>query len=131
MNNKNLSGLNTLQIPLNRTFWILILCLTIGSGCSQKYIQKLFHNQLPFSQETLGIARELILLEETAIFQLYGKTGWTSRVNPEFGWTIGYIEKGNSVHFFATHVEQEESQKSLGIIEKEITIEILKELELL
>ena len=58
--------------------------------------------------------------------RLSGKTGWESGVDPDVGWFVGYVETDEKVIFFATNVDDEGSKKSLGVIRKEITLEILE-----
>lgn len=110
-------------------FW-LVGDLRISQFEQIEFLKKLYHHQLPFSPETMEIAKELILLEDTANFRLFGKTGWASSINPDVGWFIGYIEFGEDAYFFATNVEKEGSHKSLGGISREITLDILENLGL-
>lgn len=54
-----------------------------------------------------------MLLTDTSEYKLYGKTGWATTIdglavdsrNPDIGWFVGYVEKGDNVYFFATNVE--------------------------
>jgi beta-lactamase class D len=79
----------------------------------------------------MAVVRQIILLEQTDGYKLSGKTGWTSRVEPQIGWFVGYLETGEDVYFFATNVEKDGSTESLGQIGQQITREILKEMGLL
>jgi beta-lactamase class D len=74
---------------------------------------------------------EIIILEETEGYRLSGKTGWASSVDPDIGWFVGYLEKDEDHYYFATNVELEGSQSSLGKLSQEITMEILAKLEIL
>ena len=35
----------------------------------------------------------------------WAKTGWATRVKPQVGWYVGYVETSNDVWFFATNIE--------------------------
>jgi beta-lactamase class D len=94
-------------------------------------LQRLYEGELPFSERSMDIVREMIVLEEGEGYRLSGKTGWTSRVESHIGWFVGYLEVGDRVYFFATNVEREESSESLGWISREITEQVLREMGLL
>jgi beta-lactamase class D len=96
-----------------------------------QFLGRLYEGDLPFSDRAMDIVREIIVLEETDEYKLSGKTGWTSRVEPQIGWFVGYLEEDGNVYFFATNVEREETSESLGWVSLEITRKILEELGLL
>jgi len=93
-----------------------------------EFLRKLYAEQLPFSERTMRTVKEIIILEETENYRLSGKTGWSSSVDPDVGWFVGYLEKDDNVYFFATNVNQEGSVESLGKLSREITAEILQAL---
>jgi beta-lactamase class D len=95
------------------------------------FLRRLYEGDLPFSDRSIAIVRRIILLEQTAGYRLSGKTGWTSRVDPQIGWFVGYLEREGNVYFFATNVEKDESTESLGQMSQQITYEILGEMGLL
>ena len=79
----------------------------------------------------MAIVRQIILLEQTAEYELSGKTGWAGQVDPQIGWFVGYLERDGNVYFFATNVEKDKSTESLGWMSQQITREILAEIDLL
>jgi beta-lactamase class D len=89
------------------------------------FLERLYHEALPFSEETMKTVINIIVLEETPVYRLSGKTGWATSVNPDVGWFVGYVEKGGNVYYFATNVNLEGSVESLGKISQAITMEIL------
>jgi beta-lactamase class D len=95
------------------------------------FLRRLYEGSLPFSDRSMAVVRQIILLEKTAGYKLSGKTGWAGQVEPQIGWFVGYLETGGNVYFFATNVEKEGSTESLGQISQQITREILKEMGLL
>ena len=46
-----------------------------------------------------------MLIEQTPAFTLRAKTGWATRVEPQVGWYVGYIETPKNAWFFATNIE--------------------------
>jgi len=96
-----------------------------------QFLGRLYEGDLPFSDRAMDIVREIIVLEETEEYKLSGKMGWASRVEPQIGWFVGYLEEDGNVYFFATNVEREEASESLGWVSLEITRGILEEMGLL
>jgi beta-lactamase class D len=96
-----------------------------------EFLRRLVEGGLPFSPETMKTVKEIIILEETGNYQLSGKTGWSTQVNPDIGWFVGYVEVDEDIYYFATNVDHEGSEASLGKISQEITVEILTDLEIL
>ncbi len=46
--------------------------------------------------------------DSTEEYTLHSKTGWGSRVNPQIGWYVGYIEKANNTWIFALNIDQKQ-----------------------
>lgn len=57
------------------------------------FLQKLYREELPFSEDTMRTVKEIIVLEETDYYRLSGKTGWAISVDPDIGWFVGYLER--------------------------------------
>ena len=94
-----------------------------------QFLQKLYNNELPFSEKTMEQVKEIMLVEEGEGFKLFGKTGWASSVEPNIGWFVGYLEKGENVYFFATNFSSSEPDDNFSANGKTITKKILAELE--
>jgi beta-lactamase class D len=69
------------------------------------FLVKLYQNQLPFSQRSIDIVKDMIINEKTDNYVLRGKTGWAREVTPQRGWYVGYLERGNDVYFFALNLD--------------------------
>ena len=54
-----------------------------------------------------------------------------SSVNPSTGWIMGYLEKNDQVYFFTTNLKKEGAKENMGVISREITINILTEVDLI
>jgi beta-lactamase class D len=95
------------------------------------FLQRLYRNDLPFSARSLSLVKELMILEQTPAYTLRGKTGWigvgtTQRIEPEIGWLVGYLEKGDAVYFFATNIDIRNDKDPAARME--VTRRCLKEL---
>jgi len=95
--NQDISG------PID-SFW-LNGGLRISADEQVEFLKRLYMNDLPFSQRTMNIVKEIIVMEKTDSYQLSGKTGSAQQVTPHEGWYIGYLETNGDVYFFATNYE--------------------------
>lgn len=88
-------------------FWLNGL-LKITPQQQIQFLRRLYHNDLPFSERSLSIVKDIMINEKTPNYTIRGKTGWYgfgSKVTPSIGWYIGYLEKGNKTYFFATNID--------------------------
>jgi len=86
------------------TFW-LEGGLRISTDEQVEFLKRLYQGDLPFSQRSLNIVKEILVLEKTASYQLSGKTGSVQRLTPHEGWFMGYLETSGNVYFFAANFE--------------------------
>lgn len=73
-----------------------------------KFLQRLYQNELPFSERSLSIVKDILVNEKTPDYTIRGKTGWYGFGDdsiPNIGWYVGYLEKGENVYFFATNID--------------------------
>jgi beta-lactamase class D len=113
------------------TFW-LDGGLRISAEEQVDFLRRLYAGDLPFSERTLDIVRDILVLEETGKYRLSGKTGTTLRVETQVGWFVGYLERDGNVTFYATNIEQDQSAERLGgTICQEITRQVLGQMGLL
>lgn len=80
--------------------------LRITSAQQIDILRRLYHDDLPFSQRTMGIVKDIIILEETDAYIFRGKTGW----HDQTGWLVGYLEQDENVYFFATTIANMKSE---------------------
>ncbi|WP_084554929.1 class D beta-lactamase [[Phormidium ambiguum] IAM M-71] len=69
-----------------------------------EFLRRLESNELPFSERTLDLVKDIMIVERTPTYTLRGKTGWANSVNPNVGWFVGYLQQNNNVYFFATNL---------------------------
>jgi beta-lactamase class D len=88
-------------------FW-LTGGLRVSAEEQVEFLKRFYFNQLQLSERVVRVAKELLVMEETPSYRLSGKTGWAGLGDPsadQVGWLIGYVERGESVHFFAMNME--------------------------
>jgi beta-lactamase class D len=93
------------------------------------FLQRLYRQDLPFSQRTFDLVQDIMIFERTPNYILRGKTGWANSVKPNIGWFVGYLEQNNNVYFFATNIYINDTDDAAARIE--ITRRSLKALGLL
>jgi len=113
-------------------FW-LGSSLLISANEQVEFLKRLQRNDLPFSQRSMQIVKEILILEKNESYILRGKTGFSTEVNGLVaGWFVGYLERGSNVYFFATNITgPEEEGDRIFRRRKEICLSILRELGLL
>jgi len=70
-----------------------------------EFLQKLYNSKLSVSDKTIATMKRLMVIEENADYKLSGKTGWAIRNENNYGWFVGYVEKGKDVYYIATNIE--------------------------
>lgn len=105
------------------TFW-LDGSLQISAIEQVTFLKKVYQQSFPFSTSSYEILQQIMLIEKTPTFTIRAKTGWATRLTPQIGWYVGYIETANDVWFFAMNLDINEKNK-LGLRQK-LTLEALK-----
>lgn len=88
--------------------------LRISAQEQVDFLRRLWAGELPVSERSAAIVRDLMLLDEGPGWRLYGKTG-TAEVTPtrELGWLVGTVERvredgsGPDVSLYALNMEGE------------------------
>ncbi|MCG9792940.1 class D beta-lactamase [Flavobacterium algicola] len=71
------------------------------------FLERLYYSKLPISKRTENIMKDIMQIEKTENYVLSGKSGWGMRGEINNGWLVGYLETNNSVYFFATNIEKQ------------------------
>lgn len=103
--------------------------LRISADEQVTFLRRLTAGDLPFSERSIRIVKELIVLEETDTYRLSGKTGYTVKDGVSIGWFVGYVEKQGAVYYFALNIEDTADQAT-GVKAKEIALSILQSMGL-
>jgi beta-lactamase class D len=94
------------------------------------FLKRLYYTKLPVSERTFTSMKKMMVLDDNQQYKLSGKTGWAIRNENNYGWFVGYVEKGNAVYFVATNIEPKEAfnMDMFPKIRSEITLAALSKL---
>lgn len=73
-----------------------------------EFLERLHRNELPFSEEVTATVKDIMITERTPDYTLRAKTGWAGLGEPDqpqIGWYVGYLERGENVYLFATNID--------------------------
>ncbi|WP_346291686.1 class D beta-lactamase [Sphaerothrix gracilis] len=73
-----------------------------------QFLRRFYEGDLPFSERSISIVKDIMLLEQTPEYTIRGKSGWVGfgdDASPQIGWLVGYLEKEGNVYYFATNIE--------------------------
>jgi beta-lactamase class D len=93
-----------------------------------QFLRRFYNNDLPFSERSLTIVKDIMIVEQTPDYTISAKTGLLGY--PEsIGWYVGYVEQNDNVYFFATNI----NIRSDDDVDKriELTRRCLEDLQLL
>jgi beta-lactamase class D len=89
------------------------------------FLKRLYQSELPISEKTEQLVKDIMVIERQGDYQLSGKTGWSINNDINNGWFVGYVQSNGNVHFFATNVEPKKGfdMSNFPAIRKEVTFE--------
>ncbi|MFO1372620.1 MAG: class D beta-lactamase [Candidatus Competibacteraceae bacterium] len=99
-----------LREPFDETTFWLDGSLQISAIEQVNFLKKVYLRSLPFSAHSYETLQQVMLVEKTPSYTMWAKTGWATRVKPQVGWYVGYIETPTDVWFFATNIEVHDKQ---------------------
>lgn len=95
------------------------------------FLKRLYNNQLPFSQRTMDIVKNIMIFEQTAFYTIRSKTGWGEQDKKDIGWYVGYIETNGNVYYFANCIQTSDpNNNDFARARIDITTQILADLKL-
>lgn len=96
------------------TFW-LDGGLRISAQEQIAFLLRLYHDDLPFSPETMASVRAMMETETGSEFLIRAKTGWaTPPGGDNIGWWVGWVEKNEDVVFFASMLQTSSPGSTFG-----------------
>lgn len=125
-------GNNTLGDEVTM-FW-LGTPLRISADEQIALLDRLRQGTLAFRPDVQAAVRDLMLLEATDTYRLYGKTGWTWSADDrsdEIGWLVGWIERGEAAWVYALNVSPQDGDFDMRSARFGIRDAILRDLGLL
>ncbi len=87
-------------------FW-LDGSLKISALEQVRFLTKLYNSELPFSQRTTGIVKDMMIYNKDTDYVISGKTG--ASTTDRIGWFVGWIEVKNNAHIFALNIIPKDS----------------------
>jgi beta-lactamase class D len=96
-------------------------------------LKGVYEETLPFTKESFAILKEMMIEEQTDLYTIRAKTGWTREGGIDTGWWVGYVELRDNVYFFATRLVKDRAiiNPDFGKCRKSITKEILRQLSII
>lgn len=94
------------------TFW-LDGSLRVSATEQIELLKQVYLRNPVFSESSYDKLEEIMLVDQTAEYSLWAKSGWAARNRPYLGWYIGYVKTAEDVWFFATNINAE--QKDLPL----------------
>lgn len=102
------------------------------------FLKRFHNNQLPFSQRSVDIVKNIMIVKDTLDFAVSAKSGWGGHGNTDVGWYVGYIEVNDNVYYFSNCVQiQSDKLNDINVAisfdnsRKGIVFDILNELKLI
>ena len=97
-----------------------------------EFLTRLYRGALPFSEETMGMVREMMVSEKTAGHTIRSKTGWAVLPGADtVGWWVGWVDREATVHVFATALEATAPDGTFGAAREAVTRSVLEQLGVL
>ena len=70
-----------------------------------EFLDRLRRDALPASPKHMQTVRDILVIEEGAGYVIRAKTGWAMDVEPNIGWIVGWVERGDDVYLFALNID--------------------------
>jgi beta-lactamase class D len=92
------------------------------------FLRRFDGNQLPISERTADLVRDIMTLDVTDKYVLRGKTGSAAPPDEsrELGWFVGWLELGERRVFFATLLDGHAADVELGPARRKVTERVLR-----
>jgi beta-lactamase class D len=106
------------------SFW-LDGSIAISAEEQVRFLRAFYHGDLGVSDRTTGIVKDILVHERAGQHVLSAKTGTgDGSEGGSLGWVVGYVERGEDVHFYAFNV----SGKTFEDIERQWRFDALKQM---
>ncbi|MEE4178281.1 MAG: class D beta-lactamase [Bacteroides sp.] len=97
------------------------------------FLRRFYFKELPITDQTHHLMKQIMVIESQNDWTLSGKTGWSIREGHNTGWFVGYLEKGGEVYFIATCIQPTEAfnMDMFNIIRRQISLEAFRVMEVI
>lgn len=102
--NRDISG-----APIDEFWLVLESRLRITALQQIAFVQRLWAGALPVKPGHMAAVRDIMLLERSADYALFGKTGWAP--NQKIGWFVGVVQRGAKPFAFALNLDHDGSDE--------------------
>jgi beta-lactamase class D len=99
------SDYGKLQSHFDTTMFWLDGSIQISALGQVHFLKNVVQRRLPFSKAAYDTLRQIMLMEKTPAYSIWAKTGWATRVKPQVGWYVGYVETSEDTWIFALNME--------------------------
>lgn len=99
------SAYGTLREPFSETEFWLDGSLQISAMEQVDFLKRLYQRTLPFTPSSYEALSQIMLVEETPTYTIRAKTGWATRMAPQTGWYVGYVETAGDIWFFVMNID--------------------------
>lgn len=93
------------------------------------FLARLAEQTLPIQEKHQKAVSDILLIDSESDYRLYAKTGWADSPEPDIGWWVGWVEKGDEHYTFALLIDIEKDADAK--VRKPLGIELLKTLRVL
>jgi beta-lactamase class D OXA-48 len=69
------------------------------------FLKKLYLNQLPVSERSMLMVKDMLINEANSKYILRAKAGWSDARQPAIGWWVGWVETDDDTYFFALNLD--------------------------
>ncbi len=107
------------------SFW-LDGAIRVSADEQVEFLKRLYSGDLPFSQRSIEIVRDMMIFQTEPDNQISGKTGSGLMESRYVGWFVGYQEVRGNVFIFATNITSS-SPEANGLKARDIALQILKD----
>lgn len=70
-----------------------------------RFLTRFYRGQVPFSRRTQDLVKDIMVTEKEPGYTLRGKTGYLYSTQPEIGWYVGWLERGDEAYVFALNLD--------------------------
>lgn len=94
------------------------------------FLKRLHDDQLPFSQRSVDIVKDMMISKDTLGYVMRAKTGAANQHGQYIGWYVGYVTTKDNVYYFANCIQSPDYNTNFIDARIQIVYNILEELNL-
>ncbi len=102
--------------------------LQISAREQAAFLRQLTLQEIPFQNEHVETLKNIMLVEKTASYAIYAKTGWAA-TTPQVAWYVGFVTRDDETWTFAMNMRVDHPEQVS--LRKELTMRSLRTLEII